>query len=217
MTDLQPGDNFFIWTISHGACTDYSADTITIYREDGPITVSDSFGTDVNSSGITFDVTLNDDYSAVNDYTLSVTQQPLSGQLIDNGNGSFTYIPDQNFVGSDVFTYEVCSVDCPDLCSSSTVQITVGAGSECVVPNIITPNGDGINDAFIVYCLADFPANELLVFNRWGDEVYRQSGYLNDWEGTFNGQTLPDGTYFYILNLNDGSGTVFQGYLVISR
>ena len=78
----------------------------------------------------------------------------------------------------------------------------------------MTPNNDGDNDAFVIPCLDAYPDNEIRVYNRWGDLVYRKNGYANDWEGTYNGQVLPVGTYFYIIDLGDGSKPL-QGFIII--
>jgi len=57
-----------------------------------------------------------------------------------------------------------------------------------------------------------------LVFNRWGDKVYEQSGYANTWRGTYNGQDLPEGTYYYILKLSDNTSVEpLQGFIMIQR
>ncbi|MCR9100288.1 MAG: gliding motility-associated C-terminal domain-containing protein [bacterium] len=71
--------------------------------------------------------------------------------------------------------------------------------------NLITPNGDGMNDQLFFPNLMKFPDNELTVWSRWGQPVYQKSGYQQDdelWEGTHNGQPLPDGEYFYLLEVN---------------
>jgi gliding motility-associated-like protein len=79
------------------------------------------------------------------------------------------------------------------------------------IPNIITPNGDGKNDVFIIDNIDQYPTNTVQIFSRWGKEVFTADGYNN---GTkrFIGTDLPEGVYFYIINLNDGkeprTGTV---------
>jgi gliding motility-associated-like protein len=55
-----------------------------------------------------------------------------------------------------------------------------------------------------------------MVFNRWGDKVFEQENYQNDWKGTHNGQNLPPATYFYIIELGEGNEPV-QGYVSIMR
>lgn len=67
-----------------------------------------------------------------------------------------------------------------------------------VIPNIFTPNGDNQNDLFVIENLMDWQYRELIVMNRWGQVVYENSNYLNDWDG----DNLLDGVYFGILNIS---------------
>ncbi|KAF2336918.1 PKD domain-containing protein [Flavobacterium daemonense] len=73
--------------------------------------------------------------------------------------------------------------------------------------NEFSPNDDGQNDTFYIDCITQYPNNELSIFNRWGNIVYFKKGYDNTWDGKEKGsaKTLPEGTYFYILDLGDGS------------
>ncbi|WP_196893193.1 DUF7507 domain-containing protein, partial [Aureivirga marina] len=89
--------------------------------------------------------------------------------------------------------------------------------------NEFSPNGDQINDTFIIDCIERYPNNRLEVYNRWGTMVYKKDGYLNEWDGTSDASAtvkesdgLPIGTYYYILNLNDGTEPI-KGWLYINR
>jgi len=84
------------------------------------------------------------------------------------------------------------------------------------VPSGFSPNGDKINDTFIIPALDQFTKVQLQVFNKYGHEVYVSPLYKNDWNGTssFNGMELPDDTYFYILNTD---GELHQGFVYINR
>lgn len=86
------------------------------------------------------------------------------------------------------------------------------APSCLIVYNEFSPNGDGVNDYFKIDCLGRYPNNTLQVYNRWGNIVYQTKSYKNDWDGTPNGRAmvqpedqLPVGTYYYVLDLGDGS------------
>ena len=69
-----------------------------------------------------------------------------------------------------------------------------------VVPsNVMTPDGNGENDFWSVWNIESYPENEISIYNRWGQEVYRQSNYGNDWYGTSGKDILPDGTYYYLI------------------
>ncbi|WP_323788147.1 gliding motility-associated C-terminal domain-containing protein, partial [Psychroserpens sp.] len=89
--------------------------------------------------------------------------------------------------------------------------------------NEFSPNGDGVNEAFVIDCIETFPNNKLEVYNRWGNIVYSKQGYRNDWNGTSNGRAvingsdqLPVGTYYYVIDLGDGSEPRV-GWLYINR
>lgn len=101
-------------------------------------------------------------------------------------------------------------------------KITVGLDSEedCKIKfySGITPNGDGNNDIWIVDNIEQFPENEIKVFNRWGNIVWKATGYNNDdvvWDGKNNsGNDLPDGTYFYMATIE---GDTYKGWVEITR
>ncbi len=83
---------------------------------------------------------------------------------------------------------------------------------------VITPNGDGQNDRWIVESLQNFPENELIIYDRWGRPVFEQKGYANDWQGTGkDGKPLPFGTYYFVMNLHDGSGAIYTGAISVVR
>jgi gliding motility-associated-like protein len=169
------------------------------------------------------DVLANDNTSGLANFSVTIVDAPQNGSLTPNGDGTFTYTPAPGYLGSDSWSYRLCSDACPDLCATALVEIQVGtADGSCFMPNIITPNGDGVNDALEIQCLDLYTDNELLVFNRWGDEVYQAQPYLNDWFGTYGGGDLPAGTYFVILRYTETTPTGSQpremkGYVVIHR
>lgn len=84
---------------------------------------------------------------------------------------------------------------------------------EVIAPNIFTPNGDNMNQTLEFTNLENYKDSELSVFNRWGKMVYSSSDYKNDW----NGDVLGDGTYFYILNVNNAAKTIFKGTFTLLR
>ena len=83
-----------------------------------------------------------------------------------------------------------------------TVVITV---SPPVYPlNGFTPNGDGVNDVWDIDFLADYPDCIVEVYNRWGEMLFRSpAGYTTKWNGMYNGNSLPVGTYYYVIKLNN--------------
>ncbi len=74
---------------------------------------------------------------------------------------------------------------------------------------VISPNGDGLNDEFIINCVDEYPDNRLEIYNRWGELVYFENNYSSgsSWMGTtVDGKRLPEGPYYYVLEYTDGSG-----------
>jgi gliding motility-associated-like protein len=94
------------------------------------------------------------------------------------------------------------------------------ACDDLVIFSGFSPNGDGINDFFKILGIEDFPNNRVLIFNRWGNEVFDVEGYDNSdaksFKGRFGDKTLPDGTYFYVIDLGGEDGCR-SGYLQIHR
>jgi gliding motility-associated-like protein len=89
--------------------------------------------------------------------------------------------------------------------------------AELVIHSAFSPNLDGQNDTWIIPGIEAFPDNSVLIYNRWGNEVYTKDHYTNAeaWDGTWNGKYLPDGTYFYLVK--DGEGNTYNGYVQIQR
>jgi gliding motility-associated-like protein len=90
---------------------------------------------------------------------------------------------------------------------------------EINVSQALTPNGDGINDTWMIYNIENHPKSLIHVFNRWGSEVFFAQNYLNNWDGHYKNlnQPLPDGSYYYQIDL-DGNGSVDkEGWIYITR
>ncbi|WP_242926060.1 ice-binding family protein [Pontibacter vulgaris] len=103
---------------------------------------------------------------------------------------------------------------CEGAAATASINIALADG-ELSFPKAISPNGDGKNDTWIVNNLTKFPTNEVVIFNRWGSEVYRRNNYQNDWAG--NG--VEQGTYFYKVKVQlcNGIQKEFTGYITIFR
>lgn len=84
------------------------------------------------------------------------------------------------------------------------------------IPNTFTPNGDGINDKWEIKYLDSYRDCTVDVFNRFGQHVYHSVGYNSAWNGTFNGNPLPFGTYYYVINPKMGR-KIISGYVTIIR
>lgn len=108
-------------------------------------------------------------------------------------------------------TYEVTLIVSTDEGCNDTITRTVIVIDDILVfPNVITPNGDNVNDIFVIKNAEKYPNNILQVFNRWGKIVFEQTNYDNKWDGG----TLSDGTYFYVFKYLD---KVYQSSVTILR
>jgi gliding motility-associated-like protein len=116
--------------------------------------------------------------------------------------GDLTYVP-----GLENGTYEVTATDeCPRTVS---MTVNVNAGCSISIPNIITPNNDGVNDAWVIDGnFRQLP--QVTVFNRWGQIVFESASYNNNWQAP----GVPDGTYFYEV-ISDRSDSHLTGTLTI--
>lgn len=146
---------------------------------------------------------------------LLLSDPPNGTVSYDDQLGVITYTPDADFCGADTFSYRI--TDLSGRRSTAQVRVNVIC-DKLLVYNGISPNGDGKNDLWTIVGIEQFPDNEVRVFNRWGNLVFEQKGYsnLSAWGGVWNGRDLPDGAYFYVIDLGDGKEAL-SGYLHIMR
>ena len=86
-----------------------------------------------------------------------------------------------------------------------------------VIPNTITPNGDGRNDVWVIPHLETYPNCRVQIFNRYGQLMFEsKKGYTTPWDGTYNGKTCPEGTYYYIIEPGYGLDPM-KGYITIIK
>jgi gliding motility-associated-like protein len=211
---LKDGPNLFIWELNQGLCGNSAYDTLVVNYAMGPTAVNDTI--QVPFAGQVLIPVLNNDQIFG---TVSTSLVGAGGQGTMNkvAEGTWVYTPPIQFTGTTEFRYRVCSAVCPEVCSEARIILEVEVNNACAVPTIITPNQDGVNDALVIPCLAQenlYPRNSLSIFNQWGDEVYRAAPYRNNWEGTFRGQLLPAGTYFFVFEPGNDE-PVASGFILI--
>ena len=205
----------FVWTLNEGVCGDSARDTVWITFEEGPTPMPDTVLVSLGATAV-IDVTLNDFLNGPVSHRL--VSLPDRGTVTLLPNDMYQFVAPADLAGQTSFVYELCDVQCPKVCREATVFVDIQPSEGCVVPTIITPNGDGVNDALIIPCLEQpnsYPGHWLAIYNEWGDEVYRATPYTNSWRGTYQGKRLPTGTYFTLLDLGDGQPPV-SSFLVIT-
>ncbi|MES2811346.1 MAG: gliding motility-associated C-terminal domain-containing protein [Bacteroidota bacterium] len=148
------------------------------------------------------------------------------GEIVSGGESVVTINWTQ--IGPNSVSVSYTNTSACNTVSSATfdlvVENCVASGSECLtVFNEFTPNEDGSNDYFNIKCAEDFPNNKLEIYNRYGSLVYKVKGYKNDWKGianvsgTFSGNVLPTGTYYYVFEPGESSRLPKSGWLFIMR
>ena len=134
-----------------------------------------------------------------------------------NGNSSDSLDPYQQYVTAgkyNVYLYIIDSRGCRD-----SVERTVYVIENLYIPNVFTPNGDGINDGFHITA-GNMKVYDLLIFNRWGEQVFESKSPNNDWTGVSDaGVKCADGTYYYILKATDYENKTYNldGFLQLIR
>ena len=132
-----------------------------------------------------------------------------TGEIVDSTAANTTV--NGLAVGDNKLLWTVSNGFCPP--SRDTLIISV---INFEIPTLITPNMDGRNDYFVLRGLSTLGKTELIIFDRRGVQVYRNTNYDNTWDGVdYNKKPLPDDTYFYIIRTANGKS--FRGYIVIRR
>ncbi len=135
----------------------------------------------------------------------------LSG-VIDGTNVSFYWSPNQDI--SDIHSlsptvnpansiYYILNVVSNDGCGTAKDSTFIRVLKKIKPPNAFTPNGDGINDDWYIKDLETYAEAEVFIYSRTGQLIFQSKGYNKRWNGTFNNQPLPVGTYYYIIDLKN--------------
>ena len=224
------GTDTFIYVVCDQGTPVYCDTAIVIITvlpvNDPPVAVNDTAVTQQgNPKDITVDGNDSDIDGVIDPTTVVIIAGPNGGTASVNPlTGVITYVPNPNFFGIDSIIYVICDDGSPVLCDTATIYINVIKGEEpnVFVPNAFSPNGDLIYDVWVIDGIENYPNNVLKIYNRWGNVVYDKKGYDNSWDGTSNagllviGKNLPDGTYYYVLDLGEGEKAK-AGFVVIKR
>jgi gliding motility-associated-like protein len=97
------------------------------------------------------------------------------------------------------------------------VLLTVIVDYKLVPNNLVTPNGDGVNDRWVIPNIDMYPDNEVMVYDKAGRAVFAKRGYNNEWDGTVNGKKLKEDAYFYVIKFNKDGALPIRGYVSIVR
>lgn len=199
-SNIQTGDVISV----ENHCFTYCIDTLT--ASTGPFTVKQVDLQLSNDTTITAgDRAILSCYSAVD----SIYWEP--SYLVQTGTSTSTYAdPKETTTFYANATINGCLISKP---------IVVSVIEDLKIYNTFSPNGDGINETWIIEGIEKYPDAEISIFTRWGQRVFFMLGYnqTKAWDGTNNGKKLSAGTYFYTIYLNNNSDKLLKGSINLIR
>jgi gliding motility-associated-like protein len=139
-----------------------------------------------------------------------------NGNSSEEQNPSNTYFSNGSYV---VTQYVTGDLGCTDSASTTIIISTVTNEITTLIPNAISPNGDGKNDVWkLGFINLLYASAKVTVYNQWGQELFYSEGYEIPWDGTYQAEAVPDGTYFYVIDLNDNSeDRIYKGALLVLK
>jgi gliding motility-associated-like protein len=207
----------YIWNDNQGQ----TAATATLLSE-GIYTV---LVTDANGCMITDSVEVTGTDSLFIEY--QVTHESCNGLAdgsiavsVSGGTGAFTYLWNNGDTTASISGLEdgmfILEVTDSVGCSSTALVEVKTINVDCIeIPTAISPNADGVNDVWIIKGLELYPEALIEIYNKWGNLLYSNNSYQNDWDGKYQGTDLPAAVYYFIIKLDEE--TVHTGSLTIIR
>ena len=203
---LSTGSSSGVYTFkeSNGACTSTAFNNTTVTILETPM-VSAGIDETVQKNST---ITLQGSVSGSTNYSWTPSTG-LSNTNIMNPDATIT----------NTITYTLSAQDATGKCNVQS-SVTIRIENAITIPNVITPNGDGVNDTWTIDQIKDFPNATFVIYNRWGNIVWKANGNALQWNGTNyrNGELLDDGTYFYIIDLKSiAYSEPFTGYIQLIK
>ncbi|MEP0984745.1 Ig-like domain-containing protein [Ekhidna sp.] len=226
--DSETLSDSFTYTINDddGAASNIASVFITIDSEDlndPPIANSDTVKV-VEGAAVTINIAGNDlDVDGSLDLTsVTIISAPLNGMVTTSGNGFINYTHDDSDTMEDSFTY---TINDDKGATSNIASVIIDIRPMIDVPDVFTPNDDGVNDTWVIPDIENYPNNVVKVFNRWGNEIITINQYNNTsnvWDSRSDGRLqvgskrVPDGTYFYLIQLEPQRRPI-SGFVIVNR
>lgn len=195
-----------------------------IVKEDGnyQLTVTSGFGcTDTSSIDITVwelpevvaykDTTISKGYSVYLSATGAVFYEWTPEFDLESPSS-----PETKATPLDSTRFIVTGTDLNGCVNTDSVTVLVLEDYKVEATNVITPNGDGVNDFWEIINVETYPDVEVKIYNRYGNEMYSSQQYQNDWDGRYEGNDLPEGTYYFTITF-EGSDKIYKGAVSILR
>lgn len=207
VSNLSAGVYKFLWTVTNGNCP-ASLNTVSLLVtqiQDGGVqqVISPTSGQADGS------ITVNPPINGVPPFQYSL------------GSGPFQ--TDPLFAGLSAGSYTINLLDgngCTDsllVILSDSIPPGPDPDSTLTIPDGFSPNADGVNDTWEILGIGYYPQAEVELYNIWGGLIYSSQGAYTPWNGQFNGQDMPQATYYYIVDLRKDNGAVHKGSVTLFR
>jgi gliding motility-associated-like protein len=159
-------------------------------------------------------------------YVLAGSSVQLDASIINPLDYTFTWFPNSYLSADNILNplttpnvnikYTLTAENNTTFCSASDTMM-VYTFDKIIVPNVFSPNGDGVHDNWEIKAIGAYPNLIVEVYNRGGNLIFKSDkGYPKAWDGTYNGKPIPVGTYYYIINLYNGT-TALSGTITILK
>ena len=197
---ISPGASIITYTVGSGTCNGIATFTVTMTPQLNVTSLTKNDLCNAGTGSISIEVT--------------------------GGTTPYSYLWSNNKTGNEITgliagVYSVSVTDINSCAKNIYAEVKEDSCNAIVIHDVITPNGDGINETWVIEGLSLYSNNTVQVFDKWGDIVYEKTNYKNDWGGKGKSGLLPDGTYDYLVKLNapnlKGGQNVFTGTVLIKR
>ncbi|TSD64982.1 gliding motility-associated C-terminal domain-containing protein [Inquilinus sp. KBS0705] len=211
-TNLQNGDKVSCSMLSSVLC---SAGPVLSNQETVSVKTVSNNSVSITSTAVDNYIKANEavTFTAVAANTGNVNYQwQVNG--VNEGLNSANYTRAGLTLGDKV----TCIISEENKCVTAPVSntITILIKLPIVIPNTFTPNADGVNDTWEIKALVAYPGSTVSIFNRSGQQIYHSVDYSTPWNGTYNNRPIPAGTYYYIIDVKNGSAKL-SGYVTVLR
>ena len=185
-----------------------------------PVAVNDTV-TYLHGSSVVVDFLANDIIKGDEPIAITILGELWQGEYTLNGDNRLEVEFERRFVGLDSLDYIICDSD--NDCSQARIifEVRHGGDVDFYMPEGFSPNGDGINDTFYVPDFSTYQGIQITIVDSWGSIVYQNASYQNDWngianKGSFKGQLVAAGTYYYIISI-DGIARKITGFVYVAK
>ncbi|WP_155978002.1 fibronectin type III domain-containing protein [Pedobacter glucosidilyticus] len=218
LTGLSPATSYALTVLAKDAAGNASAQSavlnVTTSAGDiqAPTVPTELIASNINSAGFSVSWKPSSDNVAVTSYTVYV-----NGQVYGNTASNTIFIKDLS--PNTTYTITVAAADAAGNVSAQSTGLAVKTltfstnNLDVVVANLLSPNGDNINDVWMIENIHLYPNHQIKVFDSLGRVMLDKRSYQNDWNGTINGNLLNPGAYLYIIDL--GNNKTLKGFITI--